>query len=400
MKLTIGLALSLGLCGVAQAAESWEKYLDQVRIKKAIADQLTPEQLQERKVRLAKWLEERDRNRSAIGVNAGDAVRAPGNTCPAATNEVGALPYGPVNDTTTGGVDDYDLAVDTTAPTCTATPTCVGAPSGTGSSYTGTGVGPDRAFRIRTDASCTLSVTMDPTDAADDLALIIYPATCSNNLTDCACLDDTGAGGTAETVTGFVTQANTDYFIVVDGYSTGGTPPGPDGPFTLSIAATAGTCALAGAGTPPTFTYTPAAASNVTFAPAGLVGSTANGTINVAVGTPGTGSGQAATTTITCTAPTAPFAGFGQTVTATGAGAITGGPLSGTCTIAAAPVNQTLTCTQNAGGVNTTLTWNLICPAGSLVQQIPVPAMSPVGRWTIVFVMLGLGLFAVALRKR
>jgi hypothetical protein len=59
-----------------------------------------------------------------------------------------------------------------------------------------------------------------------------------------------------------------------------------------------------------------------------------------------------------------------------------------------------LTCTQNAGGINTTLTWNLACPAGSIVQQIPVPTMGPVGRWTIVFVMLGLGLFAVALRKR
>jgi hypothetical protein len=276
----------------------------------------------------------------------------------------------------------------------------VGAPSGTGSSYAGTGVGPDRAFRIRTDASCTLSITMDPTDAADDLALIIYPTTCSNNLTDCACIDDTGAGGTAETITGFVTQANTDYFVVVDGYSTGGTPPGPDGPFTLSIAATAGTCALVGAGTPPTFTYTPAAAGTVNFTPAGLVGTTANGSIAVAVGTAGSGTGAAATTTITCTAPTAPFAGFGQTVTASGTGAITGGPLAGTCTLGPAAVNQVLTCTQNAGGINTTLTWNLACPAGSIVQQIPVPTMGPVGRWTIVFVMLGLGLFAVALRKR
>ena len=46
------------VAGQALAAESWEAYLDQVRIKQAIADSLTPAQLQERRERLARWLEQ------------------------------------------------------------------------------------------------------------------------------------------------------------------------------------------------------------------------------------------------------------------------------------------------------------------------------------------------------
>ncbi len=117
----------------------------------------------------------------------------------------------------------------------------------------------------------------------------------------------------------------------------------------------------------PIFVYNPAAAGTVAFTGGTAIGSTATGTIAVSVLTPGSGTGAAATTTTTCTAPTAPFAGFAQTVTAEGAGAISGGPLSGTCTLGAAVVTQTLTCSENRGGTLTPVTFTLSCPAGSVV---------------------------------
>jgi hypothetical protein len=78
---------------------------------------------------------------------------------------------------------------------------------------------------------------MDPT-STQDMALIVYTSICSSNsLADAIVIDDTGGGGTAESVTISNMPAGT-YNFVVDGYSTGGTPPGPSGPYTLSITAT------------------------------------------------------------------------------------------------------------------------------------------------------------------
>nr|MBP7624986.1 DUF11 domain-containing protein [Xanthomonadales bacterium] len=226
--------------GQALAAESWEAYLDQVRIKQAIADSLTPEQLAERRERLARWLEQQ----------AQLPQRAPGDSCTVATNEVSTLPFNPAADTTVGQTDDYDLPADTTNPTCAAPTTCTG--TGTagslprGSIYTGTGTGPDRAYKIRTNVACTLNVTIDPT-GAQDLANIVYQTQCSSNLADCGCVSDAGVAGATETVS-LTTVAGTDYFVVADGYSTGATPPGPAGPFTLSITETTATgCQLVGA---------------------------------------------------------------------------------------------------------------------------------------------------------
>jgi len=101
----------------------------------------------------------------------------------------------------------------------------------------------------------------------------------------------------------------------------------------------------------------------VPFTGGTLVGTTGSASIAVTVATPGVGSGAAATTTTTCTAPTAPFSGFAQSVSAVGAGAITGSPLSGTCTLGAALVTQTLNCSENRGGVPTAVTFTLSCPA-------------------------------------
>ncbi len=125
---------------------------------------------------------------------------------------------------------------------------------------------------------------------------------------------------------------------------------------------------------PPVFAYNPAPMGTVSFTGGGAIGSTANGSIDVSIGTPGSGTGAANTTTTTCTAPTAPFSGFGQSVTAEGAGAISGGPLSGTCTLGAAVVTQTLTCSENQGGTPVVRTFELSCPAGTATPLTSTPA--------------------------
>jgi subtilisin-like proprotein convertase family protein len=148
--------------------------------------------------------------------------------------------------------------------------------------------------------------------------------------------------------------------------------------------------------TPPVFSYTPAPGSTVTGTGGGLIGSTSNFTINVSIGTSGSGTGGAATTTLTCTAPTAPFAGFNQTVTAVGNGAISGGPLAGTCTRGPTAVTQTLTCTENQGGTPVTRTWTLNCPAGT-IPAVPVNATSA---WSLIALMLALFGFAAVMVRR
>ncbi len=125
---------------------------------------------------------------------------------------------------------------------------------------------------------------------------------------------------------------------------------------------------------PPQFAYAPVPGSTVTAVGGIAVGSTGNLTITPSIGTAGAGSGPGETTTLTCTAPTAPFFGFGQTVTAVGSGPISGGPLSGTCILGASAVTQTLTCVENRGGTPLTHTWTLSCPAGTLLPLTSTPA--------------------------
>jgi hypothetical protein len=127
-----------------------------------------------------------------------------------------------------------------------------------------------------------------------------------------------------------------------------------------------------------------------------LIGSTSNLTITPSIATPGVGTGAAATTTLTCTAPTAPFAGFNQTVTAVGNGPIQGGPLSGTCTRGPTAVTQTLTCTENQGGTPVTRTWPLNCPAG----QIPAVPVNATSTWSLIALMLAMFGFAAVMVRR
>jgi subtilisin-like proprotein convertase family protein len=130
----------------------------------------------------------------------------------------------------------------------------------------------------------------------------------------------------------------------------------------------------------PTFTYTPAAGGTITATGGTTIGTTGNLTLAASIGTAGSGSGASATTTTSCTAPTAPFAGFAGNLTATGSGAISGSPLSGTCTLGASAVTQTLSCTENRGGTPTAVSFQLSCPAGSLLpaQISTTPAAGPI----------------------
>lgn len=206
----------------------------EVRVKKAIADKMTPDELAAYKQLLAERY-----NQGAFDKAAGNnnPILTPADTCTAATPEISTLPYTGPADTTVGAVDNFDLPADTTNPTCAVGATCTGAgPAGSlpfGAIYTGTGTAPDRAYRFQTSANCTLTITGTPSSAWD-LSLVVYQANCSSNLADCACVDDTGVGGDAESVT-LSAVAGTVYFAVVDGYSAGATPPGPSGAFTLGI---------------------------------------------------------------------------------------------------------------------------------------------------------------------
>jgi hypothetical protein len=230
IALTAAVAMALAGAATVQAAD-WEQYLDQVRIKKAAADAMTPEQLEARRINLAKLLAYQAAN-PKVGAD----------TCSAATFEVGALPF-IGSDTTVGRTDDFDLPADTTNPTCGVGASCTGGgPAGAapfGGIYTGTGTGPDFAYRIRTDANCTLTTTMTPTGV--DMALIVYQGQCSSALADCACVDDDGVANASETVT-LNAVAGVDYFLVADGYSTGGTPPGPSAAFEMNVSGSG--CAL------------------------------------------------------------------------------------------------------------------------------------------------------------
>ena len=236
MRKTAVLSLLL-LAGTAMAAPPEPITAADVHVKKAIADTMSADELLAHKQKLAAWVNERNAQRAG-------RIRplTPADNCGAATYEISALPFGPTADTTVGATDDYDLPPKIPTPTCTASSSCTGtgdplsAPRG--SIYTGTGTGPDRAFKIKTDLNCTLTITMTPTAApAVDLALIVYQSTCSSSLSDCVCVSDKGGANQTETVI-LSAVAGTDYFIVVDGYSLGGVPPSPSGPFTLSVTGT------------------------------------------------------------------------------------------------------------------------------------------------------------------
>lgn len=180
-----------------------------------------------------------------------------GATCAAATQITGTFPYNDTG-TTVGKGDDYDLPPDVVSPTCLAPGAIAGGGAQPGGSiYTGTGTGADAAYSLEVNQTCNLRVGMDPT-GQEDMALIVYLAQCTSSLNDCVVVDDTDVGGVAESVD-FTATAGQTYYIVIDGYSTGGTPPGPAGAYALTVAEIGTTgCAPVGGPTPtPTATATP-----------------------------------------------------------------------------------------------------------------------------------------------
>ncbi len=220
------LAAALVACQAAHARETPESVApEHVLVKDAIARTLTPEQLRARRERLATLATPR---RTPARPD------TPGDACPGAIVELPPFPPS-FADTTVGANDDYDLPPDVFAPTCTAPTACTGAgPASSlprGAIYAGTGRAPDRAFRLRSACDCTLTLTATP-QSSWDLALIVYESVCSNAPADCVCVDDTGAQGQAETVV-LQVLAERDYYVVIDGYSTAGTPP--SGPYTLAL---------------------------------------------------------------------------------------------------------------------------------------------------------------------
>ncbi|AVP97577.1 hypothetical protein C7S18_10380 [Ahniella affigens] len=122
---------------------------------------------------------------------------------------------------------------------------------------------------------------------------------------------------------------------------------------------------------PPVFSYSPAPGS-VTLTGGTTVGSTGSANIDVSIATAGSGSGAAATTTVTCTAP-AGFTGFAGPVSAIGAGAVNGSPLTGSCVLGAAAVTLSMTCNEVQGTTTVPRVFDLTCPAGTVVPLTSNP---------------------------
>ena len=181
------------------------------------------------------------------------------DTCGQLTTAIKTIPFsdGFLSVATTAGTgvgDNYDITGDPTGcptPTCNATS---GSFSDRGYTYSGTGVGPDVAYRIRFKESTNLQIVLDPTDpagTADDMALIFYGQTCSNDPASAIVLADNSADGNppdladnSETIT--ITNLPLGiYNIVVDGYTYAGAASSTAGPYTLSVTCAPGfaTCA-------------------------------------------------------------------------------------------------------------------------------------------------------------
>src|SRR5262245_36346254 len=143
----LGLVALVGLLATSSRAEE-NVDTSSIVVKKKIAEAMTPDELQAYKERIARNLAAR---RKARVLPRAGGPETPGDTCAAATAESATLPFNPPADTTVGATDDYDI---TGACTASSTP-CVGGSvdPGRGTTYLGTGVGPDRVYHLKTDAN-------------------------------------------------------------------------------------------------------------------------------------------------------------------------------------------------------------------------------------------------------
>lgn len=161
------------------------------------------------------------------------------DTCAAATLSTESFDEAvAISDTTVGQTDDLDLP-DADNPSCTAEPSCVGTGSPNnprGKIWTGSGTGPDRAFRFQVSAAINLTATMF---SMADLGLYLFSGSCMSQLSSCACVSDNAVGNHAEVISSIQAVPGVDYYLVVDGYLDpvlGGAAS--SGAFDLSIAET------------------------------------------------------------------------------------------------------------------------------------------------------------------
>jgi hypothetical protein len=133
-------------------------------------------------------------------VTASPIVAAPGDTCAAATFELGILPFSDID--TTAGRDDTNSYPGACADASTGAP---------GSSA----VGADLYYRIRPAFSCQLQVSVNPT-GTENLGLYIASDCAPLSIVNCITMDDNGGDGVTEIVT-FSATGGTDYYILVDG---------------------------------------------------------------------------------------------------------------------------------------------------------------------------------------
>ncbi len=206
LVLSVSLIVLLVAAGpVAAAGVDWDTV-------KSVWNTLTPdEQAAYRAQMPAEWSQQRPQGKARILGQ--DASLVPGDTCGAATNEVGALPYSDSGDTAPLA-NDYDIA----------TATC---------SLGFDSTGPDNVYRVRVDTTCDVLASLDSSGVYDTVLWAV---------TDCADTDNTCVGaddsGEPEEFT-FTASAGTDYFVIVDGWS------GQGGTYTLDISeATATGCVL------------------------------------------------------------------------------------------------------------------------------------------------------------
>ncbi|MCX7591115.1 MAG: hypothetical protein N2255_05745, partial [Kiritimatiellae bacterium] len=136
-----------------------------------------------------------------------------GNEGDAATFTVPSTPAGRCNfanlitgnfsgtGSTVGAIDDYDIS------------TCA-----TGTVFSETGIGPDIAYAFRSATACTINVSVTPTGAPWDVALMILSG-CSNPDLFCMVVDDNAGAGISESIGGFTVEPGKTYFIIVDGFN-------------------------------------------------------------------------------------------------------------------------------------------------------------------------------------
>ena len=94
------------MAATAIAQGDWEQYRDQVRVKKVIADKLTPEQYEAHVDKMARFIAAQRQQAATPKID--DGIRAPGDTCVAATPEISSLPFNTAG-TTVGATDEIGL---------------------------------------------------------------------------------------------------------------------------------------------------------------------------------------------------------------------------------------------------------------------------------------------------